>query len=64
MLSFIIPGGSPMERKLKGFTIIELLVVITIITVLTAIGVPAALTWVRDARIRDANEEARLIYFS
>lgn len=51
-----------MEKKLKGFTIIELLVVLTIITVLCSIGIPAALTWVRDARIRDANEEARLIY--
>lgn len=51
-----------MERKLKGFTIIELLVVLTIITVLCSIGVPAALTWVKDARMRDANEEARLVY--
>lgn len=51
-----------MGRKLKGFTIIELLVVITIISVLCAIGVPAALTWVRDAKVRDANEEARLVY--
>ena len=51
-----------MEKKLKGFTIIELLVVVTIITVLCSIGVPAALTWVRDARMRDANEEARLVY--
>lgn len=51
-----------MDKKLKGFTIIELLVVITIISVLCAIGVPAALTWVRDAKVRDANEEARLVY--
>ncbi|MBP0965932.1 MAG: type II secretion system protein [Oscillospiraceae bacterium] len=51
-----------MEKKLKGFTIIELLIVITIISVLCAIGVPAALTWVRDAKVRDANEEARIVY--
>lgn len=51
-----------MERKLKGFTIIELMVVIAIIAVLASIGVPAALTWVRDAKVRDANEEARLLY--
>lgn len=51
-----------MERKLKGFTIIELMVVIAIIAVLASIGVPAALTWIRDAKIRDANEEARLVY--
>lgn len=51
-----------MERKLKGFTIIELMVVAAILAVLCAISVPAALTWVRDSRIRDANEEARLVY--
>lgn len=51
-----------MERKLKGFTIIELMVVIAILAVLSSIGVPAALTWIRDAKIRDANEEARLVY--
>ena len=51
-----------MEKKLKGFTIIELLIVITIISVLCAIGVPAALNWVRDAKVRDANEEARIVY--
>ena len=51
-----------MKKKLKGFTIIELMVVLTIIAVLCAIGVPAALTWIRDARMRDANEEARLVY--
>lgn len=51
-----------MERKLKGFTIIELMVVIAILAVLSSIGVPAALTWIRDAKIRDANEEARLLY--
>ena len=51
-----------MERKLKGFTIIELMVVIAIIAMLSAIGVPAALTWIRDAKVRNANEEARLVY--
>lgn len=51
-----------MGKKLKGFTIIELLIVLTIISVLCAIGIPAALTWVRDAKMKDANEEARLVY--
>ena len=49
-------------KKLKGFTIIELLVVIVIITVLASIGVPAAMTWIRDSKITKANSNAQLVY--
>ena len=49
-------------KKLKGFTIIELLVVIVIISVLGAISVPAALTWIRDSKIKSANSNAQLVY--
>lgn len=49
-------------KKLKGFTIIELLVVLVIITVLASIGVPAAMTWIRDSKIQKANSNAHLVY--
>lgn len=49
-------------KKLKGFTIIELLVVVAIISVLASIGVPAAMTWIRDSKITKANSNAQLVY--
>lgn len=49
-------------KKVKGFTIIELLVVVAIIAVLASISVPAALTWIRDSRISKSNSNARLVY--
>lgn len=49
-------------KKIKGFTIIELLVVVAIISVLASIGVPAAMTWIRDSKITKANSNAQLVY--
>lgn len=49
-------------KKLKGFTIIELLVVVAIISVLASIGVPAAMTWIRDSKVSKANSNAQLVY--
>lgn len=44
--------------KKKGFTLIELIVVITIVGVLAAILVPAMLGWVKKSRITAANAAA------
>ena len=48
--------------KTKGFTLIELIVVMAIIAVLAAVLVPSMLGYVRNARMRRLNSNARSIY--
>lgn len=51
-----------MKKSQKGFTLVELVVVIAIIGVLAAILVPSMLNYVKKSRLKTANSNAKTAY--
>lgn len=51
-----------MKNKKKGFTLVELIIVIAVIGILTAILVPSWMNYIRSARLKTQNNNARVIF--
>lgn len=62
ILNFIMEGFSMRKSNKKGFTLVELVVVIAIIGILAAILVPTMMNYVKKARLKTANANAKLIF--
>ncbi|MBS1261364.1 MAG: Type II secretion system protein G [Calditrichaeota bacterium] len=51
-----------LEKNRKGFTLIEILIVVVIVAILAAISVPIYLEYVKGARAADAQSQIGAIY--
>lgn len=51
-----------MKTRFKGFTMLELIVVMAILGVLCGVLVPNGIAWIRDAKLKTCNSEAKTVF--
>jgi type IV pilus assembly protein PilA len=51
-----------LKKRFKGFTMIELIIVMAILAVLCGVLVPNGIAWIRDSKIKTCNSEAKTIF--
>lgn len=50
------------KKTLKGFTLVELITVLAIVAVLTGVLVPSASYFIRNAKLKTANSQAKVVF--
>lgn len=51
-----------MKKRIKGFTLTELIVVMAVIGILAAILAPTMINYYRKSRVKDANTDAKMVF--
>ncbi len=51
-----------MKKKIKGFTLVELIVVLAIIVVLAGVLIPSASYFIRQSKLKTANAQAKIVF--
>ena len=51
-------------KKVKGFTMVELIVVMAILAVLCGVIVPNVFAWLRDSKLKTCNSQAKVVFNS
>ena len=55
-------NGTKNKRTVKGFTIVEMVVVVAIIIILLGVLAPSMMAYYRSSRLKSANADAKMVY--